>query len=189
MEDKFLVAKTILECYPHLDDLYDALTESSDGCVRSGFYAIFPKEQLRLYARIAECENRKVGIYNMKYLVEECFRRGRSVALSLLKEKYIFGRSVNAFAERYGVSLRTCYRYLKKGIAEFTSELEEMGYDKRRILTEYGDEPLFQTMLTRVIREDDAEGREESAQKASLAINNRRTPLPPNDSGRGRCYL
>lgn len=118
MEDRLLLAKILLKCYPHLDDLYAALTECIEDCVANGFYAIFPNEQLRLYERIYAYERRKVGIYNMKYLVEEAFRRGNSPALSLLKEKYLCKRTMNELTLKYQVSLRTCYRYIKKGLAE-----------------------------------------------------------------------
>lgn len=174
MEDRLLVVKTLLKCYPHLADLYQTLTKCTEECVESGFYAIFPGEQMRLYERIRAYERRKVGVYNMEYLIEECFRRGKGSALSLLKERYIVGRSMNELIDRYAVSLRTCYRYVKKGLSELALEMEALGYDKRRILCEYGDEPLFLTMLNRVIREDDAEREKEGAEKA--ALNTRRLP-------------
>lgn len=174
MEDRSLLAKTLLKCYPHLDDLYAALTECIEDCVANGFYAIFPNEQLRLYERIYAYERRKVGIYNMKYLVEEAFRRGNSPALSLLKEKYLCKRTMNELTLKYQVSLRTCYRYIKKGLAELAKEMEKLGYGKRKILSEYGDEQLFLTMLNRVIREEDAEREKENSKKGP--INNRLLP-------------
>lgn len=184
MEDKLLVAKTLLLCYPHLDDLYEALTKRAEDCIRSGFYAIFPMEQMRIYGRISEYENRKIGLYNMKYMIEQSFRAGEVSSLSLLKEKYIYKKSMLELMKKYGVSLRTCYRQIKKGIAAFCEQLEKLGFDKRRLIMEYGDEPLFQTMLTRVIREDDAENREE--EDRSLQLNNRHIPLHRN-SDRACC--
>ena len=175
MEDRLLLAKTLLKCYPHLDDLYAALTECVEDCVANGFYAIFPNDQLRLYERIYSYERRKVGVYNMKYLIEEAFRRGSGVALSLLKEKYLYDRAMSELTLKYQVSLRTCYRYIKKGLAELAAEMEKLGYDKKKILCEYGDEQLFLTMLNRVIKEDDAErAQEEEAEQDN--INNRRLP-------------
>ena len=157
MEDKYLVAKTLLECYPHLDELYESLTRRSEAAVKSGFYAIFPSEQMRIYERIIECEERKVGLYNMKYLIEESFRRGNSAALSLLKEKYIDNLSKEELMRKYGVCLRTCYRYMRRGIADFTAALEKLGFDKKRLLLTFGNEPMFQNMLAKVIRADDME--------------------------------
>ena len=213
MEDKLLVAKTLLECYPHLDDLYEVLTGSSESCVHSGFYAIFPSEQMSIYERLIRYEERKVGLYNMKYLVEEAFRREKSAPLSLLKEKYINKRSMIQIMEKYGVSLRTCYRYLKRGLSDFCRGLENAGFSKQRLLLNFGNEPLFQTMLSKVIREDDMERleqeRAEEKKKERVAsclacekekegerkggtpggvINNRRTPLPHGGSGHG-CYV
>ena len=194
MEDKYLVAKTLLECYSHLDDLYDALTESSERAVESGFHAIFPSEQMRIYERIIKYEARKVGVYNMKYMIEECFRRGGSHALSLLKERYLHGGSIAEIAEKYGVCLRTCYRHLKKGIVAFTEELEKLGFDKKRIICLYGNEPLFMTMLNLVIKEDDAEGKEieGSAEKKAEKrgeINSRRNRLPRGNGDHVRSYV
>jgi len=179
MEDKYLVAKTLLECYSYLDDLYETLTMRSESAVRCGFYALFPSEQMRLYERIITYENRKVGLYNMKYLIEEGFRRGRSAAISLLKEKYINHTSKEELMKRFGVCLRTCYRYVRKGIADFTNELEKMGFDKKKLLMTFGDEPLFQNMLTKVIRWDDADGGEAPAAPAEDGAEeiNRRSPL------------
>ena len=165
MEDQLLVAKTLLLCYPYLEDLFDSLTRCENECVSSGFYAIFPNEQMRLYERIAAYEHRKVGVYNMKYLIEECFRRGKGAALSLLKERYLSGVDMPVLMEKYDVSLRTCYRYIKRGLAELSKALQSLGFDKKRILTEYGNEPLFMTMLNRVIKEDDAENAGERGEK------------------------
>ena len=180
MEDKYLVAKTLLECYSHLDDLYNALTKRVDACMESGFYAIFPNEQMRIYERITEYENRKIGLYNMKFLIEECFRKGKSAPISILKEKYINKITKEECMKKYGVSLRTFYRYVKKGIADFTVELEKMGFEKKKILCEFGNEPLFQTTLTKVIREDDREEGGTASTPTPIAlqgINSRRTPL------------
>ena len=212
MEDKLLVAKTLLECYPHLDDLYEVLTGNSESCVHSGFYAIFPSEQMSIYERLIKYEERKVGLYNMKYLVEEAFRRGKSAPLSLLKEKYINKKSMLELMEKYGVSLRTCYRYLKRGLSDFCCGLESAGFPKQRLLLTFGNEPLFQAMLTKVIREDDAERSEQESvaekqkegfvgnatekkeerakeqRTPACGVNNRRTPLPHGDSGHG-CYV
>ena len=176
MEDKLLVAKTLLKCYPHLDDLYEALTESTRSCVASGFYALYPIEQMRLYERINEYENRKLGLYNMKYLINQSLQNGRSVSVSLLKEKFINHLSMKDLMEKYCVCMRTCYRYLIKGLADFASEMEKLGYDKKKVLIEFGNEPLFQTMLTRVIKEDDAEIREESNRKREEVSPHRRHP-------------
>ena len=104
MEDQLLVAKTLLKCYPHLEDLCVVLNKCAEECVESGFYAIFPNEQMRLYERIAAYEKRKAGVYNMKYLIEESFRRGNGQALSLLKERFICHRDMNELIEKYRVS-------------------------------------------------------------------------------------
>ena len=178
MEDQLLVAKTLLKCYPHLDDLFRVLHRCSEECVESGFYALFPNEQMRLYERICAYEKRKLGVYNMKYLIEESFRRGKGSALSLLKERFLYNRDMNELMEKYGVSLRTCYRYLKRGLREFADALASQGFDKKRILCEYGNEPLFQTMLNRVIKEDDLEREKEiEKQREETSINTH--PLPP----------
>ena len=176
MEDQLLVAKTLLKCYPHLDDLFETLHRCSEECVGSGFYALFPIEQMRLYERIYEYERRKLGVYNMKYLIEESFRRGKGSALSLLKDRFIYHKEMNELMERYHVSLRTCYRYIKKGLSEFSKGLESLGYDKKRVLCEYGNEPLFLTILNRVIKEDDWEEEKEKERADERRINSR--PLP-----------
>ena len=175
MEDRSLVAKTLLKCYPHLDDLYDSIVRSEDECVEGGFYAIFPNAQMRLYERIIAYEKRKAGVCNMKYLIEESFKRGRGVALSLLRERYLYKREMEELMQEFGVSLRTCYRYIKKGLADLASELEALGFDKKKIIVEYGNEPLFLSMLNRVIKEDDAETSARESEKGG--INNRPLPL------------
>ena len=168
MEDQLLVAKTLLKCYPHLDDLCAVLHNCVEECVESGFYAIFPNEQMRLYERINVYEKRKAGVYNMKYLIEECFRSGKGHALSLLKERFIAHLDMSELIDKYRVSLRTAYRYIKRGLAEFAGTLSELGYDKKRILMEYGNEPLFLTMLNRVIKEDDAETENNKSERAKI---------------------
>lgn len=122
---------------------------------------------MRLYERISDYEDRKTGLYNMKYLVEQAFRSVRYPVLALAKERFILKRSVGEITKKYGVLPRTCYRYIKKGIVAFTQNLEELGFDKKRLIIEFGNEPLFQTMLTRVIKEDDEESTQSGAEERS----------------------
>ena len=41
MEDRQLVTKAVLECYPYIEDMHDALTRSAEKCALDGFYAVF----------------------------------------------------------------------------------------------------------------------------------------------------
>ena len=114
----------------------------------------------------------------MKYLIERSLQNGNTVSLSLLKERFIGNRSMNELMVKYGVCMRTCYRYLVRGLSDFAREMEKLGYDKKKIMCEYGNEPLFLTMLDRVIKEDDEEARKEEGRsreigKPTLSVNPR----------------
>ena len=128
---------------------------------------------MRLYDKIISYEDRKVVIYNMKYMIEESFRRGKGLALSILKDRYLGHREMDELMREYHVSLRTCYRYLKRGLSDLAKELASLGYDKKRIISEYGNEPLFLTMLNRVIKEDDAENEDRERGKEINDFNRR----------------
>ena len=155
MEDRFLVTKAVLECYPYIDDMYDALTRSADKCVADGFYAIFAEEQMRLYEQIMKYNDRKVGLYNLKYIIE----KGMNGSNEVFRARYLQGKSASEIAVQGGGKLRTIYRQLQKGLATFTFTLELMGFNKKRLLKEFGNEPLFSSMLKRVIEEDDEAAR------------------------------
>ena len=95
---------------------------------------------------------------------------------------------MNELMERYGVCLRTCYRHIKRGIESFCCGLERLGYNKKKLLLLFGNEPLFQTMLSVVIREDDAERRNGPLpRERKSTINNRHNPLLRGND-RGGCY-
>ena len=175
MEDKQLVVKALLECYPYIDDMYDALTRMIASSVSDGFYAIFANEQMRLYERIMRYNDRKIGLYNMKYLIEE----GTGRKQSILRARYMEGKSASVIASESDIPLRTVYLRLKQGIATLAVVLEKMGFDKKRILKEFGNEPLFSSMLKRVIEEDDEAQRvKEAVKKTNIepfgSINHRR---------------
>ena len=155
MEDEMLVARAMLECYPYIDDMYDALTRTAERCAMNGFYAIFPVEQMRLYEQIMKCNERKIGLYNMKYLTEAGLGGGGI----LLRERFFEKKSVSVIAAEHGIPLRTAYRRLEKELCSFTKALNVKGFDKKRLLKEFGNEPLFLSMLNRVIREDDESSR------------------------------
>ena len=185
MEDRQLVVKALLECYPYIDDMYDALTSTIEKCVADGYYAIFADEQMRLYERIMKYNDRKIGLYNMKYVIEE----GTGVRMPLIRARYFEGKSATAIAEERGVPLRTVYHHLQKAVATLTAALEGMGFDKRRILKEFGNEPLFSSMLKRVIEEDDeAERIRELAKRTNIEplgeriIRSRRRSRPRRDT-------
>jgi len=155
MEDRQLVTKAVLECYPYIEDMYDALTRSAEKCALDGFYAVFAAEQMRLYEQILRYNDRKIGLYNMKYLIEEGIRRSGVMSDGFLRARYLLGKSAAEIASQKDTSLRTCYRQLQRGLEAFTSALERMGFDKKCLLKEFGNEPLFSSMLKRVIDEDD----------------------------------
>ena len=177
MEDRELVTKAMLECYAYIDDMYDALTQSIEKRALDGFYAIYAAEQFKLYEQIMKYNDRKVGLYNMKYLIEEGLARTPSYA-GLLRAKYLEKKSVIEIAKERDLSLRTCYRRIGVGLTIFTGELEKMGFGKKRLLKEFGNEPLFSSMLNRVIAEDD-ETKTRAAKEAhfeALSRNNRHNP-------------
>ena len=190
MEDRFLVTKALLECYPYIEDMHDALSRSAEKCASDGFYAIFASEQMRLYEQIMKYNNRKIGLYNMKYLTEEGI--GESGETALLRERYLKEKSAATVSLEKGIPLRTVYRRLETGLRIFTRRLEEMGFDKKRLLKECGNEPLFLSMLKRVIDEDDENERMRGALLkvnveafGALSRRNRRSH-PHRDSGDDR---
>ena len=90
MEDRLLVAKALLECYPFIEDMTRALTRSSEELARSGFYAVFPNEQMRIYEQIIRNGMRKSLLGRMKGWIDAAFAAGDSPALSILKERYVY---------------------------------------------------------------------------------------------------
>lgn len=126
----------------------------------------------------------------MKYLTEEGI--GESGETALLRERYLKEKSAATVSLEKGIPLRTVYRRLETGLRIFTRRLEEMGFDKKRLLKECGNEPLFLSMLKRVIDEDDENERMRGALLkvnveafGALSRRNRRSH-PHRDSGDDR---
>ena len=91
----------------------------------------------------------------MKYVIEKGFGEMRSENVSLLKERFEKRTGMSDMKNGAGLSLRTLYRRMDRALEEFASALERIGFDKKRILIEFGNEPLFAVSLNRVIKEDD----------------------------------
>lgn len=195
MEDRLLVAKALLECYPFIEDMERALTHSSEELARNGFYAIFPKEQMQIYEQIIRNGMRRSILAKMKGWIDAAFAAGDSPSLSILRERYLYHTSMFDIMNRYGVCVRTCYRYIRKGLAELASLLDRKGADKRTIIIECGNESLFSMMLGKVIEEDDQESLSDGSnrmqeRRRGQRINSRRIHLHHgNNGGHGRCYM
>ena len=185
MEDRQLVVKALLECYPYIDDMHDALTRMVEKCVADGFYAVFAEEQMRLYERILKYNDRKIGLHNMKYLLEQGTNRPKS----LLRARYLERKSAATIAAECDIPLRTVYRHLSAEIVTLAGIFEGMGFDKKRILKEFGNEPLFTSMLKRVIEEDDESARIKDLAKRTnirpfgeVSFRNNRRNRPPRNN-------
>lgn len=161
MEDRELVVKALLECYPYIDDMCDTLTRMTEKCVADGYYAVFMDEQMRLYEKIMKYNARRSGLYRIKNILEA----GTGGRMPLLRARFMDGKSAAVVASEGEIPLRTVYRRLQTGISALAAVLEKMGYDKKHILKEFGDEPLFSAMLKRVIDEDDEVARVNQAVK------------------------
>lgn len=164
--------------------------------MRSGFYAVFPKEQMRIYEQIIRNGVRKSVLGRMKGWLDAAFAARVSPALSILKERYVYHTPMFDIMNKYGVCVRTCYRYIKKGLAELAALLEEVGADKRKIIVECGNESLFSMMLGKAIEEDDEEALSEKEgerlpnRRPAKRLNTHHIRLHHgNNGGRGRCYV
>lgn len=155
MEDRLLVAKALISCYTHIDDVCEAIEKSVEKCALDGFYAIYPNDQMRLYERLIKYNERKRILFNMKYMIETGLNGVKKENAALLRDRYDHGKGRNELTKERGISLRTMYRRLDRALEEFTAVLERAGFDKMRTLKEFGNEPLFSISLNRVIKEDD----------------------------------
>ncbi len=155
MEDRILIAKALVSCYAHIDDVCDALDASAEKYARSGFYAVYPIDQMRIYEKLIQCNERKRILYNMKFVIEKGFSLIRAENAVLLRHRYELKRGRNDMSRDLGFSLRTLYRKLERALEEFAAALERVDFDKKRLLVEFGNEALFSVALNRAIKEDD----------------------------------
>ncbi|MCR4725831.1 MAG: hypothetical protein K5753_01265 [Clostridia bacterium] len=155
MEDRLLVAKALVSCYAHIDDVCEALERSAEKCALDGFYAIYPSDQMRLYERLIKNNERKRNLVNMKYVIERGLSGIKTGNAALLRERYEFTLARSDLMKKLGISLRTLYRRFDRALEEFACALDRFGFDQKRILREFGNEPLFSVSLNRVIKEDD----------------------------------
>ena len=155
MEDRLLVAKALVSCYAHLDDVCEALDKSAEKLALEGFYAIYPNDQMKIYERLIGIKERKRVLYNMKFIIEKGFHDIKKESSVLLRDRYEKGKGRNELTKHMGISLRTLYRRLDRALEDFTVALERIGFNKKKTITEFGNEPLFSVSLNRVIKEDD----------------------------------
>ncbi len=150
-----LWTRTILECYNKLPRMAKVLEKAGTALVKSslmtGHYARgYTTEEL--YEKMIEINYRKVGIINLKVLTDQALRRIETSLAEALRAKFFQGLDVDMIAEEKGVTTRTVFRKIERGIEKLYEQISALGFDGERLDMEYSDEPLIMHEKKRTLK-------------------------------------
>lgn len=96
-----------------------------------------------LFEKMIALNYRMHGLVNLKLLLEEGLKKVPRELAEVLSGKFIKNKDVNEMAEKMGVSDRTVYRMIKRGIEKLSNVFYTMGYNSEVFEKEYNEEPLL----------------------------------------------
>lgn len=143
--------KVFLTVYPRLERLVKEFDNTRENLLKSGIGVYLGRRLTNeeLFEKIIDVNYRRLGLINVKVLVDEGMRRLPQKARDTLIARYI-QQDVNAYCEANGVSKRTFFRRLDSAIRRLVEVFISLGYDERKINLEYKDEPILVSIKNRL---------------------------------------
>ena len=96
-----------------------------------------------LFEKMIALNYRMHGLVNLKLLLEEGLKSMQRELAEVLSGKFIKNKDVAEMAEKIGVSERTVYRMIKRGIENLAKIFYDLGYNSQVFEKEYNEEPLL----------------------------------------------
>ena len=136
--------KVFLTVYPRLERLVEEFDNARENLLKSGIGVYLGRRLTNeeLFEKIIDVNYRRLGLINVKVLVDEGMRRLPQKAREVLQARYM-DKSVNTYCEAKDVSKRTFFRRLDSATRRLGEVLISLGYDERKILLEYKNEPIL----------------------------------------------
>lgn len=144
MKNDLCWTKTILTVYKYLERISGAIDKIVEKSALASFNIIgqnyHNNNTLSISNKIIELSERKVTLINLKVLVEQTFLEISEKDAQILIEKYVDGRKTIEVADRFELSLRTCFRRISSAENSFKSKLCAKGYNDIKIADMLKDE-------------------------------------------------
>ena len=146
------VIKALIKCIKEVDELREDLFERIRALQRSGFYATYDTEQMSIYYKIIMLNTRREQLLNLKKFATDMVHCLHGPDKYILDVCYLNDNTVDKAAEILNINKRTLYRQLDKILLQFREYLSNQGCDKDKILSMFGDEPLFKSLWIETIK-------------------------------------
>ncbi|NCA67410.1 MAG: hypothetical protein EOM87_05040 [Clostridia bacterium] len=150
-KEDVIISRVLLEGYKHLDRLYEAMGQSIECLVASGYNSGYRGTTGLVYEKIINYTYRRAGIYNLKAIVNQTLEQLTSRSREVLTLHFIEQKEFAEIKDILGVSLRTAFRYYDKALQTFAITLNNTGFTEARIESEYAEEPFYIRMKKKVL--------------------------------------
>lgn len=146
--NQIIWTKVFLTIYKRIGRLIEEFDNARESLIRCGLGGRYNRRgwsNEELFERIIELNYRRLGLINVKVLVDEGLRRLPMSVREILIARYIEG-SLDEYEKKHAICKRTVFKRLDKAIVLLAEIFVALGYDEKKMELEYKDEPL----LTRV---------------------------------------
>lgn len=150
--NQIIWTKVFLTIYKRIGRFVEELDKVRDCLVRSGLGGGNYNRGLtneELFEKIIEINYRRLGLINVKVLVDEGLRRLPESVREVLKARYFDG-NIDEYEKKHGICKRTVFKRLEKAVGRLSEIFVKLGYDEKKMNLEYNDEPLLTTVGKRL---------------------------------------
>lgn len=150
--NQIIWTKVFLTIYKRIGRFVKELDNARDCLVRSGLGGGNYTRGLtneELFERIIEINYRRLGLINVKVLVDEGLRRLPEPVREVLTARYI-DEDIDSYEKKHDICKRTVFKRLEKAIVLLSEIFAKLGYDEKKMNLEYEDEPLLTTVGKRL---------------------------------------
>jgi len=152
MEEK-LWAKALLIGYNYLErqakSIDKAFLRMSLGSQVTNSNDYLKKDTYTLAEKMITLTERKILLINTKILIDNILKVSSNDNAKILILKFIDGQRNEVLADLLKVSKKTIQRYTSKAIEEFTSLLEQSGYNDDKMQSMYSGERWLKEIMQR----------------------------------------
>ena len=136
--------KVFLTIYKRINRIIEEMDNARDGLVRCGFGGGYNRglSNEELFEKIIKLNYRRLGLINVKVLVDEGLRRLPQSVREILEARY-FEEDLEGYQNRHGICKRTVFKRLDKATYLLSEVFIKLGYDEKKMNLEYKDEPLL----------------------------------------------
>lgn len=138
-------SKTLLEVYNSLEIVCERIDKMVDNKASEGSTYGRTGNSLELFNSIINLTERKVNLINLKLRIEQSLIKLSPIEAKVLILKYVDRLTYKQISTLTNQNIRTTFRYVEKGIENFTKNIKLNGLTEEFIRNKYSEEKwLFQ---------------------------------------------